>query len=357
MKNKKIVIIILISIVVFLLFYLVYSLNSENVRLEKEYDEYKKQSNKNIEKLESDLNSLEKEKNEIEESYQNLNLEVDEVIKKIEDYENELNESIKWFKDNSILKNESIQKKTTFFLDNVCFKKIDGKCHIKTGCFFLTNLKQLGYTYKNDTDTSESYDKLQSLNEFINNSGGDCEDYALFFKAEYNYILEKCKGIEPSNITIESWVEDEDSYDRYWLNFVTDWYIRGAEAFYLKDGYINPVVICGDIYDFNSDKVWGHCILAFTKNKIKSKEDLNELNKAPVIEPQNGIYMGLINDYSSNIFLINRNNYNVNFNSRIYIVITDEDYFLFSFDKGEWMSYSIFLNDLNDKKMDLLNIR
>ena len=327
----------------------------------------------NAKKLGNDISSLNNENQELKNSLQNLNenynqlnksytelnkfenilkTEINSTITKIETYETELRESMAWFKTNSIL-NKDIQKQSEAIslLESYCLEKTSNQCHIKTGCFYLINRINLNLDYQSDIRTTGRTDKLQSLNEFIQHGGGDCEDYALFYKAEFNSILEKCKDLSPSNILLESYYETKET-NPYFLDFYSRWYIDRAIKVDLKEGYIYPNVICGNIFDLNLGAIGGHCVVAFTKNKITSIEDINNLDRSPIIEPQDGSYMGLINDVSSGIYII-RKDYTPE--SYIYEVITDQDLLLFSTKYGEWLSYSIFDNQLNSQKLELMN--
>ena len=91
------------------------------------------------------------------------------------------------------------------------------------------------------------------------------------------------------------------------------------------------------------------------EEKIENIQDLELLNGAPLIEPQNGIYLGKVNDESSAVNLINENNHG-KVNSYISIVITDNDLFLFSDEYKKWLSYSIFNGELSETKDAVISI-
>ncbi len=342
-----------ITILVFLaisLYYMFFSLQEDYEMLNLEYGSYREQAGarigkleQNVSDLESEVENLEQENSELRESYEVLEGEVEETIGKIEQYESDLEDSMEWFSQNSVLGEEHSRIKRR--LENECVES----CVIKTGCFYLVNSEYLGYEYKQDTETSGQTDKLQSLEDFIENKGGDCEDYSLFYKAEFNSVLEECGD----SAVLEGWVETDNPLDGYWLNYGKSWYFEGAEAVELKPGCIYPSVVCGRVYDPNQGRVAGHCVIAFTKEKIVEKEEIEELEKSPVIEPQTGEYLGLLHG-SSGISLVNGKNYKNLPSSYIYEIITDTDLFLFSFDSGEWLGYSIFSEELAQKKADLL---
>lgn len=365
MQNKVyIIIIVILSILVVSLFYMYSSISADYSILAREHETYIELANSRIEELEGNIESLEKfkssleiEKGQLEKSYEDLKEEVDEIIEKIETYKNELEKSMEWFKDNSILnEGDSRQKRVINYLDSECLIGKSNTCYIKTGCFWLVNSEKLNYKYKKDIYTSEEEDKLQSLVDFISNKGGDCEDYSLFYKAELNSIIERCEDGGYSNIVIESWIETEKPSGKYWLDKDKDWYLEDVTGIILDEGFIYPNVVCGNIYDLNLDEISPHCIIALTKNKIESIKDMNKLMKAPLFEPQSGMYIGLIDDISSDIGLVTKQNYDY-LDSFIDTVITDNDYFLFSESEEEWLSYSIFSEELYDKKMELLKFK
>jgi hypothetical protein len=295
----------------------------------------------------------------LEERFEGLKTEVNDVIIKIQDYEDELQDSMQWFNDNSkldILDSDYAIKK---YLETKCIMKSHGRCRIKTGCLFLINTEKMDLEYKYDIQTSNEVDQLQSLNEFVDNGGGDCEDFSLFYKAEFNYLLEYCEDIDESDIFLEAWVSADDIYDKYALDFNRNWFILGGEEIDLPKNYIYPNIICG-LLPTSSGSVSGHCVIAFTEQKITSTDNLDLLDKAPIIEPQTGHYMGLINDESSYIYLLTNSYYNevknTYSNPYIYEVITDDDLFLFSFEEEDWLSYSGFYEELSDKEQELRSI-
>lgn len=361
-KYLYVTIIVLLGLIIFL-FFRINSMSKAYSELALEYDYYKqeavlhmKQLEGNIASLKTNLQNLNETYSKLSQAYNVLKKEVDSTIEKIEFYEQELQESMEWFKNNSILDKSEEQSRIRDYLKRTCLKKENDKCYIKLGCFYLINLNELGFEYKKDVKTTGEEDKLQSLSEFIENEGGDCEDYSLFYKAEYNYLLEQCGETSSSNIILDAWTTSLERGDMYWLDFDSVWYINYASGVTLKQTYIYPNVVCGNFYDLNTGEISGHCAIAFTKDKIESKQDIEELDGAPIIEPQNGGYMGVINYEPSNIYLLTKHNYNNPPESYIYEVITDNDLFLFSGEHEEWLSYSIFDQELHSKKEELLNL-
>ncbi len=343
-----------------LLIYQYSAFQSEKQRysdLTDEYEVYKIGAESRFNELSEEYDALSGDYSILETSSQTLQSEVDSIIEKINTYELDLAESMDWFKENSNFNGLEDAVNIERFLDRRCMMADKSKCTIKTGCFYLTNSEYLDLEFLYDVETSGEIEKLQTLEAFVENKGGDCEDYSLFYKAEINHALEMCNEAGSQKIYLESWGPAD--YGRYILDFKERWYlVNPAKAIYLEEDYIYPNIICGNIFDLNSQTVSGHCTIAFTKNKIILKEDLlNELDGAPIVEPQNGRYMGLINDESSGIYLLSATDSKEDFDSYIYEVITDQDLFLFSEAYNDWLSYSSFSEEFKEKKAELLKMK
>lgn len=349
------------------------SLEQDNVLLQEAYDQDKAL-------LESELSNLSQENmvlneylgelnisyseldisyTELSQELQDLQAEVDTVIERIESYEQELQDSMQWFNDNSDLSILDSDYAIKRYLQTNCLMQSHGRCRIKTGCLFLINTEKMDLFYKYDIYTSNEMDKLQSLSEFVENDGGDCEDFSLFYKAEFNYLLELCEDVDPTEIYIESWTGAKYEYHKYALDFSRTWFVAGAEEYDLKEGYIYPNVVCG-ILPVPSGGASGHCVIAFTSDRIMSEDDLVLFDQAPMIEPQTGNYLGLINDESSQVYLLSKEYFEESeegmYKPYIYEIITDDDLFLFSIDDLEWMSYSGFYEELSEKEQELQNL-
>ncbi|MBT4824794.1 hypothetical protein HN695_04005 [Candidatus Woesearchaeota archaeon] len=321
-----------------------------------EADTEKTLLNENLGELETEHQELEGSYKELEEKQKELADATKKTLQKVKSYETEMQESMSWFKSNSIINDELPRAKDIkyYLRENNCYKMGTQTCHIKTGCFFFINAERLGIHYLYDQVTSGAVDKLQPIDTFIDNKGGDCEDYSLFYKAEFNYVLNQCLEEGADNIILEGWGASDDPEEWYWVEFSKTWYIAGGTDKYLPEGYIYPNIVCGNMYDFVNNVYQGHCIIAFTKNKIKSVADMDELDMAPMIEPQNGLYMGRIND-GQGIYLINKDNFG-KVPSIIYEVITDEDLYLYSQDYQEWLSYSLFSEELAEQKKAMIEL-
>ncbi|HII71257.1 TPA: hypothetical protein HA265_00705, partial [Candidatus Woesearchaeota archaeon] len=320
---------------------------NEIMQVRNEYSLYQQRTESQMEALEEDVSAAQSDRDkaeaeldelkgsfsELEELYStlrgdygSLKAEMEETMDKIDSYEQEVQESMAWFKENSMLGKRGEQDMAKTYLGIDCYMEEGDKCYVKTGCFYLINAEYLGLEYKRDVETSDSEDKLQSLQGFVDNGGGDCEDYSLFYKAEWNYILDKCSG---KDIVVQSWYKTATSDSRHWLDFDEDWYIEGVTEKILASGYIYPSVVCGRIYDPQLNKVSGHCVMALTTDRIEDIADLQLLVGSPLIEPQDGQYVGII-DEPGGVHLVQDGEVPLIFSSYIFSVITDNDYFLFS---------------------------
>jgi hypothetical protein len=294
--------------------------------------------------LSDQYTELDAEKEELDEEFSDLRHEVDETIGKIREYERDIQSSIDWFSYNAELDHSNA--KTYLNLD--CLMEEDNGCYIKTGCFWLVNQEKLDIHYQYDVLATGEADKLFSLQEFTDNDGGDCEDYALFYKAEWNFLLDRCSN---DNIIINAWTKG-DELDSYWVDWDKDWYLPKQKEHEIRGNYKYPNVVCGMIYDLNEGTVTGHCIVALSKEPIEVIADLPNLDDAVLIEPQNGAYMGRVND-NPGLPIIQQGQSTALYSSYIYMVITDTDYFSYSETDKEWQSYSSFLSQLSDHRQDL----
>ena len=299
--------------------------------------------NKSLLNLTNQYNLLSSKTNALEFSYSNLKVEVAETLSKIDSYEREIQSSLEWFNSNSIL--DKANENVLLNLNSNCKKTTSKVCQINLGCFHLVNSEFINYKYKDDLITSNISDKLQSISEFIKNKGGDCEDFSLFFKAEYNSLVNSCDGKKPS---LFAWIEKTSS--RFWANFNETWYLQNATIKYLGEDNIFPIVVCGAIFNPQTSEVNGHCVLAFASKKIISAKDISILNSAELVEPQTGNYLGFIGA-DSGVFLVSEKTSSLSY---INTLITDNDFFIYK--NNEWSNYGKFGEELLVDKNSLLDL-
>lgn len=353
------------------LFYQNNQLNNQNTELALSFENYVDKTSLEISLLKADIFELENDNSNLktnlndlsselsvkEEQYDNLKSETLDTISLIEDYKKELQDSMEWFNINSDL-TDILPRTKKSYLEKNCLDIKSDTCEILTACFSLMNDEKLDYVYKFDDETSGVEDKLQSLTSFMENEGGDCEDYALFFKAEWNLLLEQCEG---KDIIVESYYLDPldvFSRTRHYVDHDHDWYLVDDVNEISFENYKFPNVICGNMYDLNSDEINGHCMIALTKQKISTLNDLELLKDSVIIEPQTGEFRGKMNKIHfsekgiESTYLEPYNSYS-NSSSFVYQVITDFDHYSFSYDSEEWQSYSYFFDILDDKSLAL----
>ncbi len=354
-------------VMVIIMFLQVEELKEELVQTHNRYIEYKEEATKDINSKELEIEALEEEKEELQrslskkekefqalkaryenltEDYEGLQEEASQILRTIDDYREELNDSMEWFRTNANLEGLNISSKDRSRIESLlkyrCIEKDRYRCTINTGCIYLVNAQFLEFDYLNDTSTSFSEDKLQSLSEFVDNKGGDCEDFALFYKAELNFLLDECKE-STSEYVLESWRPASDENKRFWLDDSHQWFLREAARMLLV-AHKYPYVVCGMILDPVKDKIGGHCVIAASKEKIESIEDIEKLNGAALIEPQNGRYLG---DVGEDVMLIKKID-DFSYNSYISQIITDSDMLSFSKRRNQWEGFALFSEELEE---------
>ncbi|MFH1587133.1 MAG: hypothetical protein ABID38_04710 [Candidatus Diapherotrites archaeon] len=343
--------------------------------------EDKRQLESEAESLESEKESLSTEKESLESELQNTLDDIDSTLEEIEAFKQDIQDSMDWFRYNSVFpKKETVMR---FKIRSNCFDFRANSCVLITGCLPHINEKDFYFRYKaditekdfdfkyrGDYDVLDSLvdstvsDRLISLEEIIKNKGGDCEDFSLFYKAEVNYFLEECFAPGDREIILEAYQDPYSIGPGYYLTKSHDWWIPRVSPVKIK-GYKYPNIVCGSLYDFQRDDVAGHCIIAFTKNKIEGIENLHsDLNGAALIEPQTGEFMGYVNG-SSEITMIPDTSIHINDSyddtehlSLINEVITDGDYFLYDSEREiNWISYSSFKETLSEQELELEEIK
>jgi len=349
---KNLVIILLIGIMIASLI-ITYNLLQQKEAVEKNFSEYRRDSLEQFKSMNETINQLHERNIELRDNIEELNKkyqttyqnyielnqsydkmseanvelveDLEEAFEKINTFRRDINSSLEWFKYNSQLRNAPQIKED---LNTMCIQD----CTINLACIHLVN-EQTGFTYKSDIETSGKIDRLQSLEDFIGNMGGDCEDFSLFFKAQYNYLKEECE-----EVTLKAY-EQKKGEERFYMDFNNDWYLKNAQEVELDKGYSHPNVFCGKMYDYREDTTAGHCIVGFTDRKLDSVQDLKEIETAELIEPQNGMYYGKLNHESSELYILEKDKKPETF---VNLIITNKDMLLYSDTEERWLSHSYF---------------
>lgn len=307
----------------------------------------------------TEIQSLESEKTQTQEQIQiigaeneNLTLINEDLMKKneqllketqwtlnsIDYYSERLQQSIDWLRENAALPTERPYSSARTVIEDKCYKTKYDDCLIDTGCFSYANEVILGITYKTDEQVTGELDQMQDLVSFIQNKGGDCEDYALFFKAEWNHIIDKCVE-ERKEAKITSWY-------RYKVNNAR----TAVDIANIPGTFKYPTVICG--YFKEKSETYGHCVIALTNRSITNISTIEYLVGAHVIEPQDGSYLGTVGSAEEDVALVSDEEAE-NDEAIISEIITDNDHFNYNETSGEWWSNQMFLQLLTEQKEKL----
>jgi hypothetical protein len=100
----------------------------------------------------------------------------------------------------------------------------------------------------------------------------------------------------------------------------------------------------------------GHCVVAITKEEIKSSEDVyGQLKDAILVEPQGGFYMADMKD-TSMIDLFKDGEDPSSYYVSIVILPEDIVYFYRYTEEDKWTSYSDFLEVMQEHKNGLAGL-
>lgn len=263
-----------------------------------------------------------------------------EIKQELAIMEKELNSSMDWFRQNSQLPQNYSWEVDIFnqrIIEDCVYENT-----LNLACInYLNENTVLQLRYLEDLDAGEA-DHLQSVWQTISRQGGDCEDYALFFKAILNSI--KASG---ANYSISTWINGDGEY-RVWPKSPEAeryYYYTNANSLpvaNLQD--VNPYVIC-----YVVDSYSGHCRVALSPAKINSSSQLYLLNGAAAFETQNGKYGGQVGrDY---VLCASSQQACYNTPGSIILVISDDN--IFSIQRGGWSSYSDYLPEISKFARDL----
>lgn len=258
-------------------------------------------------------------------SIKDTKLEVEQAIEKLNDFETTVKSSINWFQENTNIENLSDYGKIKNELGKCV--KFRSTCDIDLKCIYDVN-KRNNIRYRYDEDTTGKNDFLKDLKLIYWQNGGDCEDFSLLYRAEFNFLLDKCLQNYTREQTYSIAVDPK-----------TD------KPFKIDEDYMN--IICGT-FDPKEviGNVAGHCLNTLTKSPISSSFDIyKEISGSVMVEPQLGEFYGNLN--STGNLQIFDNGYPPNTLYYLYFVITDDDLYIFDpySEKVEWKGYHNFLED------------
>lgn len=271
---------------------------------------------------------LKNKSTKVSKEMEEVKIEVDKVIEKMNDFEITVKDSIKWFKVNNNIAEFGDYNKIKLDLTNNCVAQND-KCRINLSCIQEVNYdNKIKYLY--DDESVFKLDFLKDLRLIYKQHGGDCEDFSLLFKAEYQYLLDYCR-INYSNKDIISYTEDINA---------------SGTNMYVVCGNFDPG---GVVEDYS-----GHCVVALSGESIKKSSDTyHSIIESVLIEPQNGQFLTKLPDNET--IKIFDNGVPPDTYHFIDFVITDSDLIIYDeySDEIEWSGYKDFQEKINTLKEDI----
>ncbi len=303
-------------------------LNQDSKVLEENFNALKKSlellKNENQELKDSNSKLL-RESASLSSAMKSTKIEVEQALEKLNDFETTVKNSIKWFRENTNIQNYSEYEKIRKELD-ACLQ-MNENCNINLKCIYDVNKKN-GIRYRYDEDTTGKEDFLKDLKLIYEQYGGDCEDFSLLYRAEFNYLMDKCL----INYTLD-----------YIYSIATD--PKTDNSFRIDEDYMS--IICGT-FDPKEviGNVAGHCLNALTKNPIKSSDEIySQITYGVMVEPQLGEFYGYMNS-TEHIKIFDDGTvpdtlYYLDF------VITDDDLYIYNpySEKVKWGGYHDFLEE------------
>lgn len=317
------------SISMFIMLTLIISLVFTNQRLKNEITKLKSDSQKleeNFKILKKNYELLKDENRLLTQKLVSLTaetnavqIEIEKASDKLAEFENTIKESITWFKQNRNIDNF---KDYNLIKDELsaCFELKD-KCKIDLTCIYNVNEKN-NFRYTEDDTALGKEDFLKDLGLIYNQKGGDCEDFSLLFRAEYNYLVEQCL-----------------------VNFSRQQIVPVVEGKELDTNYM--YIICGVFDPGSVVKNWaGHCLVSLTKHPINSSLDIySNIKDSVLVEPQIGEFVSNMSEESP--IKIFDNGMPPNTLHYVSMIITDDDLKIFYpyGDKIEWIGYAEFMQN------------
>ena len=276
---------------------------------------------------------------------ESLVLDINSTKKSLDDFERQINESAEWFKNNSNITAVRQFREMQNQLDAFCIDVYGDTCRVKLSCPRLVNHEYSQFEYIADSSLFGKADKLQSLQEFADNRGGDCEDYSLAVKAELNFLVQKCNGRGLNKIQFEPVVVEQGQRYTIKNDIYSDppvtWYYDNTKGLQLPLDYSNYHIVCGTFAvgtSINGTTVLGgHCLLGFSKTKIANSSDIYPaISDSYFVEPQNGYAI----DTTGYVKPQSGQSYPADFRSTtasIWAIITGDDFYIYSQqDDGTW---------------------
>ncbi len=286
---------------------------------------------KNISDFESEFDLFRSEFNEFKQKYINLSVAYNEKSEQYTNLKNDLislddkiKEKMVWFESNNQMNTTEIDKTRTLLnnIDDKCVKST----YINVPCL-VAILENNNYKYIPDKS-----DQIESLDQFIEQKGGDCEDWVMFVKAILNRYPDK-----DLKLAVDS---PGSRFDLYKQNNVI-WYFNDLKPKYIHKNGEHYVGVC-----YTKPKQ-GHCIIGLTKSDLLEPGDI-------LFEPQNGKYLGQVvkNKLNQSDKLLYFDDYEHNMNYPIVVVIKSKDIDVWDDENEKWINYK----QLDDRIENILNL-
>lgn len=290
-------------------------LKTDSLKLEENFKALKK----NYEALKEENKALNDKSLSLAAENKMVQIEIEKTADRLAQFENTVKESVTWFKQNSNIENFKDYDKIKDELSE-CLNPKD-KCRIDLTCIYEVNRKN-DFRYTEDETALGKEDFLKDLSLIFDQKGGDCEDFSLLFKAEYNYLVNQCL-----------------------LNFSRQQIAPIIEGKELDRTYM--YVLCGVFDPGSVVKNWaGHCLVSLTEDPINKSSDIyRSIKDSILVEPQNGEFVANMSETAPIGIFDN----GVAPNTLYYasMIITEDDLKIFYpyADKIEWIGYSDFLKN------------
>ncbi|PJA22865.1 hypothetical protein COX58_00975, partial [archaeon CG_4_10_14_0_2_um_filter_Archaea_38_6] len=225
-------------------------------------------------------------------------------------------------------------------LKSSAFKNTEPFCNIRLQGIYFADNHYYNLEYLDDPESNEYFggNSLFSLDDFYERGGGDCEDWALVFTAQYNYLKNMCAESD-YEIRINSFISEGTSdvqiaYDETWI------YLDSSETSWTDYVYAYP--LCG----FHSGDEYGHCWVAFTKEEITSSQDISRIiSDSMIVEPQGGDFVSTYEDAFEQ-------------GLKFYIIILPDDmgYKQDLDNSSSWKTYQDYSENIQKSKLNLNKI-
>ncbi|PIN69596.1 hypothetical protein COV93_04950 [Candidatus Woesearchaeota archaeon CG11_big_fil_rev_8_21_14_0_20_43_8] len=308
--------------------------------------------NQSYESLAASHGTLKKKTDKLESEYDDLSTtyvnEFTDLMGNLTIFETHIQASIDWFRDQRDISELNEYRDVKLDLYSDCLAYDEDSCDIKLTCIPFTNSYKYNVIYKYDSLNVNKSDFLQNLSEIWKNKGGDCEDTAFLFTAEYNYLVERCMKLKYDRKQIRIFSFQPSSGHNTFLTYHNKFYYSDTEPIEVTSfgTYMYPV--CGQFLGQST----GHCVVALTDDAISSTSEIYpSLKDAALIEPQKGNYLSSIGSG----LVVYDDNEEIEQSNYISLMMTDDDikYFYTYTGENRWLGYKEFLGDISKQKIEL----